>query len=462
MANFKGFKQVSLSSYNGLTDEEKKNYLWLVRDLSGETVLSSAIYFGTRKYAEVNDSTEVEDKVDRLIAGLASIVDENGDFVGFLNDGHELLSSAETLTELFEILEAKVLENEAAIDEKADLSYVDEELSKKADADEVQEKLDELEEKLEIASEAIESGITEDIKEVKGDIEAIQSDIADANAAIETKADKEDVAEVSAKVEALETIASAITTELDEKANAEDVYTKAEVDAKVVGLFHFVDTAEAISSDFTTITYNGEDIVASSDNAGDVYQIGDKEYASNGEKWVELGFNVDLSAYATKEDVNEAVSELESGLTTTQEALAREIEIRESLAEEVETVKGNSTTTATTFADAEELDLQLGQIVYVTTETTDPDNSGVTYFAGAYIQTQDGLKKLDSTTPSSDATVEDRVDALENRAGAIEDAVEELNDIVGNAEFDGESLSAAIAELQADKHSDITGDDVEV
>ena len=84
MANFKGFKQVSLAAYNGLGNEEKKNYLWLVRDLSGGTVVSSAIYFGTRKYAEVNDA--VTEKVDRLINGLASIVDKNGDFVGFMSE----------------------------------------------------------------------------------------------------------------------------------------------------------------------------------------------------------------------------------------------------------------------------------------------------------------------------------------------------------------------------------------
>ena len=51
MANFKGFKQETLTNYNALTKEEKLNYLWLVRDVdnvdkSGETevVKSSAIY----------------------------------------------------------------------------------------------------------------------------------------------------------------------------------------------------------------------------------------------------------------------------------------------------------------------------------------------------------------------------------------------------------------------------------
>ena len=32
--------------------------------------------------------------------------------------------------------------------------------------------------------------------------------------------------------------------------------------------------------------------------AGDVYQVGEKEYAYDGDSWVELGFNIDLSSYA--------------------------------------------------------------------------------------------------------------------------------------------------------------------
>lgn len=443
MADFKGFKQVSLAAYNGLTDQEKKHYLWLVRDMSGETVVSSAIYFGTRKYAEVNDSSSVDAKVERLISGLTSIVDENGDFAGFMREGHELLSSATTLTELFEILENAVLANADAISEKAD-------------AEEVQNKLDELEEKIEAASSAIESGITQDIEDVKEDVGKLESDLADTNTVVATKAGKEEVEQVEAKVEALETIASALTEEIETKADKDDVYTKDEIDAKIVGLFHFVDNADSVSADFSTISYNGEDIPASQDNVGDVYQVGDKEYASNGEKWVELGFNVDLSSYATKAEVEESLAEVESGLTTTQEALAKEIEDREQLAEKVDEVKNAATTTAATFADAEEMDLQLGQIIYVTNETS---NSGITYLPGAYIKTQDGIKKLDSTTPSTSTTLDERVESLENRTGANQSAIEDLTELIGNEGFDGESVTAAIAALQ--ETTVIDGDDVE-
>ena len=449
MANFKGFKQVSLAAYNGLGNEEKKNYLWLVRDLSGGTVVSSAIYFGTRKYAEVNDA--VTEKVDRLINGLASIVDENGDFVGFMSEGHELLSSANSLTELFEILENAVLA-------KADKTFVEGELAKKADATEVQAKIDELNTKLETAS-AVQSGLTQDLEAVKGDVAGLQQGLANTNAAVATKAEQADLEEVSAKADALEAIASAITVELGTKADADKVYTKDEVDAKIVGLFHFVGEAQSVSEDGTKIVVKGEEIVASEANVGEVYQIGDAEYASNGTSWIKLGFNIDLSPYATKEEVAVAVNELESGLTTTQAAIVKEIEEREKLAGEVVDVKNTLTTTANTFEDAEQLVLKLGQIVYILNQT---ENSGVTYYSGAYIKTQDGLKKLDSTAPSADATIGDRVESLELRVGAQQEAITGLTTLIGAEKFEGNSVSEAIAALQADNHTLIEGDDVEV
>ena len=456
MANFKGFKQVSLAAYNGLGNEEKKNYLWLVRDLSGGTVVSSAIYFGTRKYAEVNDA--VTEKVNRLINGLASIVDENGDFVGFMSEGHELLSSANSLTELFEILENAVLANKVEIAKKADKTFVEGELAKKADATEVQAKIDELNTKLETAS-AVQSGLTQDLEAVKGDVTGLQQGLANTNAAVATKAEQAGLEEVSAKADALEAIASSITIELGTKADADKVYTKDEVDAKIVGLFHFVGEAQSVSEDGTKIVVKGEEIVASEANVGEVYQIGDAEYASNGTSWIKLGFNIDLSPYATKEEVAVAVNELESGLTTTQAAIVKEIEEREKLAGEVVDVKNTLTTTANTFEDAEQLVLKLGQIVYILNQT---ENSGVTYYSGAYIKTQDGLKKLDSTAPSADATIGDRVESLELRVGAQQEAITGLTTLIGAEKFEGNSVSEAIAALQADSHTLIEGDDVEV
>lgn len=71
----------------------------------------------------------------------------------------------------------------------------------------------------------------------------------------------------------------------------EDAYTKTEVDGMVAGTFHFKGSKSAY------------DQLPTDAKAGDVWQVGDKEYAYNGSDWVELGFNIDLSAYSTTEAI---------------------------------------------------------------------------------------------------------------------------------------------------------------
>lgn len=76
------------------------------------------------------------------------------------------------------------------------------------------------------------------------------------------------------------------------KADASAVYTKEEANNLFGGAFHFRGEKK---------TY-AELEALESKNTGDVYQVGDKEYAWDGEEWVELGFNIDLSDYAKKAD----------------------------------------------------------------------------------------------------------------------------------------------------------------
>jgi hypothetical protein len=109
---------------------------------------------------------------------------------------------------------------------------------------------------------------------------------ASVNSSLDLKADKS----------ALETL----TTTVNGKADKADTlagygitnaYTKTEVDGMVAGTFHFRGEKSA---------YNQ---LPTDAKEGDVWQVGDKEYAWDGDSWVELGFNVDLSAYAKSADV---------------------------------------------------------------------------------------------------------------------------------------------------------------
>lgn len=446
MAIFKGFKQVSLSTYNQTSAEDKKEYLWLVREFSGETVLSSAIYFGTRKYAELNNDSAANEKINNIIASLGDAIDANGEWVGFLPfEEHEILGGTglTSVSDALTVLEAAILANTDAITGKVSQSEYD-------------AKVAEIEGKLEQISGSTLSAVT-------AEIEALEAEIATKASKDELDAVDDKVDDVSQKADELEDSISALTQILETKADAADVYTKnevytkSEVDAKVAGVFHFVGNADAVSSDFTTITVNGEDILASAENEGDVYQIGEVEYASNGSVWVKLGFNIDLSDFATKEYVDSALTAesaarraLEDELTTTNEALAEEIQAREGLSDDVDIIRSESTTSANTFSDAEELSLKLGQIVYV---LNDEVVSDVTYPSGAYIYTQSGLRKLDSTTPSTSTTLEERVESLENSVGALS------TNVGDTTVFVGASVSEAIADLQ--DTTTIEGDDVE-
>lgn len=73
-------------------------------------------------------------------------------------------------------------------------------------------------------------------------------------------------------------------------------YNKEQVDGLVSGAFHFRGEAEKFENGNI---YVGGEILATM-KPGDVYQVGDKEYAYTGTEWVELGFTVDLSNYATQ------------------------------------------------------------------------------------------------------------------------------------------------------------------
>lgn len=99
-----------------------------------------------------------------------------------------------------------------------------------------------------------------------------------------------------ADVAALNSAKEELQTNIDKKATAAttltgygitDAYTKEQVDGMVAGTFHFRGEKTA---------YNQ---LPTDAKEGDVWQVGDKEYAWNGSAWIELGFNVDLSGYLT-------------------------------------------------------------------------------------------------------------------------------------------------------------------
>ena len=128
-----------------------------------------------------------------------------------------------------------------------------------------------------------------------------KADTSTMNTALAGKAD----------ASAVTTLETNLTNSINEKATKAttlsgygigDAYTKTEVDGMVAGTFHFRGSKNSLA-ELNALTGMKE---------GDVYQVGDKEYAYNGTAWVELGFNIDLSAYATTAAVAESYATKQS------------------------------------------------------------------------------------------------------------------------------------------------------
>lgn len=92
----------------------------------------------------------------------------------------------------------------------------------------------------------------------------------------------------------------ALDTSLGLKANASSVYTKTEIDQKLVGAMNYKGAKATIN-----------DLPASGNIQGDVWHItaDGSEWAWNGSAWEELGSIVDLSGYVEEDDLGLATNE---------------------------------------------------------------------------------------------------------------------------------------------------------
>ena len=124
-------------------------------------------------------------------------------------------------------------------------------------------------------------------------------------------------------------------------------YDKEAVDGLISGAFHFKGAAD--SYDGTNIVIDGEPLTGM--KTGDVYQVGDKEYVYDGTKWIELGFNIDLSNYALKTYVDSAVSGAKTELKSyADQAEADAVQAAKTYAD---TQDGTTLTSAKSYTDTE-------------------------------------------------------------------------------------------------------------
>lgn len=143
------------------------------------------------------------------------------------------------------------------------------------------------------------------------DLNSLVSGIKETKNSIAAKANANDVFTKTEVTEALEAKANVadvytkveVNNALAEKANVADVYSKAEVDAKAATVFRYCGVVNAIS-----------DLPKDNNLVGDAYKVlEDKNvYAWNGTSWDNLGEDVDLTPYLTKEEAAKAYATVDT------------------------------------------------------------------------------------------------------------------------------------------------------
>lgn len=134
------------------------------------------------------------------------------------------------------------------------------------------------------------STLQSDMETAQGDIDVLEAKVGDSTSGL-----VKDAADLKAAVGSANDAANASGSVYARIAkNAADIAT---LDGKMTGVFHFKGAAP--SGQLSNVTTK---------EIGDVYTVGEKEYAWDGTNWVELGFTTDLSAYSTTKQMEDAIA----------------------------------------------------------------------------------------------------------------------------------------------------------
>lgn len=189
MANFLGFKQVTKAEYtsSGYTAEDRKYYMWLVRDTDAGT---AEIYFGNRLYAEVNGNDALLSKqIESIVGALGASLNEQGEFVNFLPIDEDEILGKENIKTVSDALKALSL---AIKDAQASINGVKQDVVKAQEtadsaitkADEAKSEIDKVNKDLSGKIDAIVeqvSGLTEDAvskDDFQAEIDRLKTDIS--------------------------------------------------------------------------------------------------------------------------------------------------------------------------------------------------------------------------------------------------------------------------------------------
>lgn len=234
---------------------------------------------------------------------------------------------------------------------------------------------------------------------------------------------------------------------------ADNYYNKETVDGLVSGAFHFRGNAKELNAEGNLI---GTDDKVITGIVGDVYQIGDKEYAYNGSAWVELGFTLDLSAYATTASVTTAVNDAKTEL---------EGKVATAKSEAISDANGYTDTAITNlgigdYAKTTEVTAAIGNAKTELTEAIATAKSEAITTAGNNADTKIATKVGEIGDITVKAYVEGKETTLNSSIKAVDDKVAALGTLASKSEVTETDLATALATKingKADKADTLAG-----
>lgn len=256
-------------------------------------------------------------------------------------------------------------------------------------------------------------GVKDQVVEVQGEVEQAKEEISNLDEILNGTEENpgglvsevEDIADILygtegenpvpgliENVETLDEEVAAVAKDLaDNYYTKTETYSKTEVDGLVSGVFHFEGTAESY-----------EALPSENNTKGDVYQVGDKEYAWDGSNWVELGYVIDLSGYYTKEEVNTEVKKVQDALDLVEE-----------------TVEAHTTS----IGDLEDADIALDERI-------------------------DGVDSKIADLEAADVTINESIDDLTEKVENLEAADETINNKISGLEAVDTDFETRIGTLE--------------
>ena len=290
------------------------------------------------------------------------------------------------------------------------------------------------------------SWIKPDTTTVKGLTTAVES-LGNRATALEDKVGDDSKGLVK-EVADLTTDVSGVKSDL-----ADNYYNKEAVDGLVSGAFHFRGNAKELNAEGNLI---GTDDKVITGNVGDVYQIGDKEYAYNGSAWVELGFTLDLSAYATTASVTTAVNDAKTEL---------EGKIATAKSEAISDANGYTDTAITNlgigdYAKTTEVTAAIGNAKTELTEAIATAKSEAITTAGNNADTKIATKVGEIGDITVKAYVDGKETTLNSSIKAVDDKVAALGTLASKSEVTETDLATALATKingKADKADSLAG-----